>query len=300
MARIMLHKYSLPLYFLVKAINTACYIANRVFKRPLLNKTSYKLWNNKKPKILYLRVLGCKCFILNTKDNLGKFNSKTDEGIFIGYALTSKAYRVFNKRSLVVEESMHIVFDESNTLDPGKVVFDDFVGTMEGLDLSKDEEGPSDTRKNNLDNLVMSKEEENNQSQQSNDQLTSHLQDTSSSIHDLPKDWHFKKDHPKEQIIGDTTQGVSTGLQLKTLNNLAFISQIEPRNISEALNDENWVLAMQEELNQFERNKVWNLVPRPKHCSIIGSKWVYRNKLDESGTITRNKARLVAKGYNQE
>ena len=57
---------------------------------------------------------------------------------------------------------------------------------------------------------------------------------------------------------------------------------------------------MQEELNQFERNKVWTLVLRPKHHPIIGAKWVFRNKMNEHGVITRNKARLVAKGYNQE
>ena len=57
---------------------------------------------------------------------------------------------------------------------------------------------------------------------------------------------------------------------------------------------------MQEELNQFERNKVWELVPAPKNRSIIGTKWVFRNKMDENGIVTRNKARLVAKGYSQE
>ena len=57
---------------------------------------------------------------------------------------------------------------------------------------------------------------------------------------------------------------------------------------------------MQEELNQFERNKVWTLVPRPKHHPIIGFKWVFRNKMNEQGIIIRNKARLVAKSYNQE
>ena len=83
---------------------------------------NYELWNNRKPKITYLRVFGCKCFILNTKDNLGKFYSKADEGIFLGYSTSSKAYRVFNKRTLVVEESMHVIFDESNSLDPRKAV----------------------------------------------------------------------------------------------------------------------------------------------------------------------------------
>ena len=81
---------------------------------------SYELWNNRKPKISYLRVFGCKCFILNTKDNLGKFDFKADEGIFLGYSTSSKAYRIFNKRTLVVEESMHVVFYESNSLDPRK------------------------------------------------------------------------------------------------------------------------------------------------------------------------------------
>ena len=118
----MLYEYSLPLYFWAEAVNTSCYISNRVFKRPILNKTSYELWNNRKPKISYLRVFGCKCFILNTKDNLGKFDSKADEGIFLGYFTSSKAYRIFNKRTLVVEEFMHVVFDETNSLDPRKDV----------------------------------------------------------------------------------------------------------------------------------------------------------------------------------
>ena len=57
---------------------------------------------------------------------------------------------------------------------------------------------------------------------------------------------------------------------------------------------------MQEELSQFERNKVWSLIPRPKNYPIIGTKWVYRNKMNESGIVIRNKARLVAQGYNQQ
>ena len=73
---------------------------------------------------------------------------------------------------------------------------------------------------------------------------------------DLPKDWKFKKSHPQELIIGDTSKGVTTRSKLKDLVNLAFISQIEPKNVDDALSDEFWVLVMQEELNQFERNKV--------------------------------------------
>ncbi|GJS88007.1 retrovirus-related pol polyprotein from transposon TNT 1-94 [Tanacetum coccineum] len=74
----------------------------------------------------------------------------------------------------------------------------------------------------------------------------------------------------------------------------------EPKDVNEALKDESWVVAMQEELNQFVANDVWDLVPLPMSQSVIGTKWVFRNKLDENGIVSRNKARLVAQGYNQQ
>ena len=140
MARTIFHEYNLPLYFWAEAVNTSCYISNRVFKRPILNKASYELWNNRKPKISYLRVFGCKCFILNTKDNLEKFDSKADDGIFLGYSTTSKAYRVFNKRILVVEESIYVVFDESNLLNPRKYFcsIDDDVSELMNESIQKE------------------------------------------------------------------------------------------------------------------------------------------------------------------
>jgi hypothetical protein len=67
--------------------------------------------------------------------------------------------------------------------------------------------------------------------------------------------------------------------------------------VEEALQDSDWVMAMQEELNNFTRNEVWHLVPRPNQ-NVVGTKWVFRNKQDEHGVVTRNKARLVAKGYS--
>jgi L-rhamnose isomerase len=76
------------------------------------------------------------------------------------------------------------------------------------------------------------------------------------------------------------------------------VSSIEPYRVEDALRDSDWVLAMQEELNNFTRNEVWHLVPHPNQI-VVGTKWVFRNKQYEHGVVTRNKARLVAKGYSQ-
>jgi hypothetical protein len=73
---------------------------------------------------------------------------------------------------------------------------------------------------------------------------------------------------------------------------------MEPLKVEKALEDEDWVMAMQEELNNFERNQVWILVERPK-TNAIGTKWAFHNKQDENGVVTRNKARLVAQGFTQ-
>uniref|UniRef100_A0A3Q7XZQ9 Uncharacterized protein LOC113786557 n=1 Tax=Cicer arietinum TaxID=3827 RepID=A0A3Q7XZQ9_CICAR len=112
LARTMLSDSNLPKYFWADAVNTACYVSNRVIIRPILKKTPYELYKGRKPNISHFHIFGCKCFVLNNgKDNLGKFDEKADEGIFLGYSLSSKAFRVFNKRTLLVEESMHVTFD---------------------------------------------------------------------------------------------------------------------------------------------------------------------------------------------
>nr|GEY48865.1 retrovirus-related Pol polyprotein from transposon TNT 1-94 [Tanacetum cinerariifolium] len=74
----------------------------------------------------------------------------------------------------------------------------------------------------------------------------------------------------------------------------------EPKNVNEALTDGSWIVAIQEELNQFIANGIWELVPQPRNMTIIGTKWVFRNKLEENGIVSRNMARLVAQGYNQQ
>ena len=256
-----------------------------------MDKTPYELWKNKKPNISYFKVFGSKCFILNTKDNLGKFDAKYNVGIFLGYSSSSKAYRVFNKKTMVVEESVHVVFDESNeSLERRESVDDDV-----GLDFSMGRL-QIDDKVHQQEEEIDSKKEESPFAHPPPPQL-----EQGESSQELPKEWKFVTSHPQDQIIGNPSIGVRTRSSLRNIcNNLAFISQIEPKKLNDAIIDENWVISMQEELNQFERNEVWELVPRPNDQSVIGTKWVYKNKMDENGIIIRNKARLVAQGYNQQ
>ncbi|GKD29595.1 putative ribonuclease H-like domain-containing protein [Tanacetum coccineum] len=133
------------------------------------------------------------------------------------------------------------------------------------------------------------------------------------------------KDHPKGQILGDPKSAVQTRGKIQKASSVqqalvsyiynqnrtnhkdhqnclfaCFLSQEEPKNISQALQDESWVEAMQEELLQFKLQKVWVLVDLPYGKKVIGTKWVFRNKRDERSIVVKNKARLVAQGFRQE
>ncbi|GJZ21542.1 retrovirus-related pol polyprotein from transposon TNT 1-94 [Tanacetum coccineum] len=108
------------------------------------------------------------------------------------------------------------------------------------------------------------------------------------------------RNHPLENVIGNLNQRTLRSQAQNQSNFFCFISTIEPKNVNEALRDESWIVAMQEELNQFVAKDVWELVPQPRNMTIIGTKWVFRNKLDENGIVSRNKARLVSQGYNQQ
>jgi Reverse transcriptase (RNA-dependent DNA polymerase). len=112
---------------------------------------------------------------------------------------------------------------------------------------------------------------------------------------------HIQRRRPPEQIIGNigerTTRSKVTTHDVCA--NSAFVASFEPQECSYALTDESWINAMHEELENFERNKVWTLVEPPSRHNIIGTKWVFKNKQNEDGLIVRNKARLVAQGFTQ-
>nr|GFC69877.1 retrovirus-related Pol polyprotein from transposon TNT 1-94 [Tanacetum cinerariifolium] len=160
-------------------------------------------------------------------------------------------------------------------------------------------------------NMVPNSDEASSSHNVFNELLEDAYFDASTSFHDpsnvhtyyqpYPHEKKWTKDHPLHKIIGDPKLRVRTRGQLA--NSCLFsclLSSIEPANVAEALRDTDWVSAMEEELDQFERLKVWRLVPRLEGKSIIKTKWIFKNKKDESSLVIRNKARLVAVGYSQQ
>jgi hypothetical protein len=112
----------------------------------------------------------------------------------------------------------------------------------------------------------------------------------------------FQVDHPPSVIIGDINERT---IRLRSRNashfaHSAFVATFEPKDIGHALSDPNWVNVMHEELENFERNQVWELVEPPPNCKTIGTKWVWKNKEGENGEVVRNKSWLVAQGYSQK
>ncbi|GJR36660.1 ribonuclease H-like domain-containing protein [Tanacetum coccineum] len=112
-ARTMLVNFKLPTTFWVEAVNTACYVLNKVLVIKPYNKTPYELIHGRTPLIDFMKPFGCPVTILNTRDPLGKFDRKADERFFFGYFVVSKAMRVFNKRTRIVEETLNIRFLEN-------------------------------------------------------------------------------------------------------------------------------------------------------------------------------------------
>jgi hypothetical protein len=114
MARTMLDEYKTSDRFWAEAINTACYAINRLYLHRILKKTSYEPLTGKKPNVSYFRVFGSKGFILVKRGRKSKFSPKAVEGFLLGYDSNTRAYRVFNKSTGLVEVSCDIVFDETN------------------------------------------------------------------------------------------------------------------------------------------------------------------------------------------
>ncbi|GJY21864.1 retrovirus-related pol polyprotein from transposon TNT 1-94 [Tanacetum coccineum] len=262
MSRTMLNEQSLPQKFWCNAVDTSTYILNRILIRAILGKTPYELLRGRKPTLDYFRVFGSKCFILNTKDYLIKFDPKSYEGIFLGYSQNSKAYIILNKHTRKFKEQLNVTFDETPPPSKTSPLVDDDLDEEEAIKV---------TEKKNLENYI---------------------EDESLEIDEIVN-IKESRNHPLENVIGNLNQRTLRSQAQNQSNLFCFISTIKPKNVNKALGDESWIVAMQEKLNQFIANNVWELIPQHRNMTIIGTKWVFRTKLDENGIVSRNKARKV-------
>ncbi|GJW67359.1 retrovirus-related pol polyprotein from transposon TNT 1-94 [Tanacetum coccineum] len=396
-ARTMLIYAKAPLFLWAEAVATACYTQNRSMIRRRHGKTPYELLHDKPPDLSYLHVFGALCYPTNDSENLGKLQPKADIGIFIGYAPTKKAFRIYNRRTRRIIETIHVDFDEltamasehsssgpalhemtpvsiSSGLVPNppsstpfvppsrsdwdllfQPMFDESLSSSPNVDVQApeviapipeavapehavstgspssttvDQDAPSPSNSHTTQEtqtpIISHDVEEDNHdievAHMGNDpyfgipipEVTSDQSSSSDVIHTIVPPDHqvsehnskWTKDHPLENIIGDLDRPVSTRLQIHEQALFcyydAFLTSVKPKNYKDALTQACWIEAMQEELHEFERLEVWELVPPPDKAFVISLKWIYKVKLDELGGILKNKARLVARGYRQE
>ncbi|GJR23246.1 uncharacterized mitochondrial protein-like protein [Tanacetum coccineum] len=283
------------------------------------------------------RPFGCPVTILDTIDHLGKYDGKADESFFVGYSLNSKAFRVFNSRTRIVEENFHIRFSESTPLMSVGTRSNGFVVTKASDNAdpkSSHDDGskPSSDDGKKVDENPRKESECNDQEKEDNVNSTNNVNAAGTnevnvvggktSI-ELPFDLNMSalenysifdyssndKDNGAEADMNnlDTTIQVSPILTTRIhkyhpLDQVIRDLQSATHTIkmSKNLEEHGFIEAIQEELLQFKLQEVWTLVDLPNGKMAIGSKWVFRNKKDENEIVIRNKARLVAQGYTQE
>jgi hypothetical protein len=219
-----------------------------------------------------------------------------------------------------VETTCDVVFDETNGSQKEQVdldLVDDkeapcdalqrmAIGDVRPQDLSDQPQGqnPNDTTPpaQELDQDEHEEEDEHHDQvqEESNDQGGDEDDGDNGDAPPHPRVHHnVQRDHPVDNILGDIEKRVTTRKCVATFcEHYSLVSSIEPFKVEDALRDPDWVVAMQKELNNFKCNEVWYSVERPKQ-NVLSTKWVFHNKEDEFGVVTRNKARLVAKGYSQ-
>jgi len=205
----MIHENNLAKHFWAEAVNTTCYVKNRIYIRPILEKTTYELF-------------------------------KAQRGIFLGYSERSKAYIVYNSETLCVEESMHVKFDDK---EPG-------YETPEQHESFPDIQVPEDTSEPDQ-NSESEDSLEADSTPEAQDEVASDVaQGGSQQANQSKNTFKYKSSHPEDQIIGNKESPRRTrSLFRQEESMIGLLSVIEPNNVDEALSDDGWILAMQEELN---------------------------------------------------
>ncbi|GJU69008.1 retrovirus-related pol polyprotein from transposon TNT 1-94 [Tanacetum coccineum] len=230
--------------------------------------------------------------------------------------ILSKGYRVYNKRTRLIVESIHLRFDKIKEMSETSIA-NDTSGLLDLLFGPLYDEffnaGTSRINKSSspIDNFAQQDILPSTNIHPTTEPLTltyindeENNNDQAGFTNPLDSEYRWTKDHPLTQVHGNPSKPVQTRRQLATDHEMCMfaltVSTAELKNIKEAMADSAWIEAMQEELHQFDRLQVWELVDKPFGKNVIKLKWLWKNKKDEVQTVIRNKARLVAKGYAQE
>ncbi|GJY32832.1 putative ribonuclease H-like domain-containing protein, partial [Tanacetum coccineum] len=278
------------------------------------NKTPYELIIGRPPSTSFMRPFGCPFTILNTLDPLGKFDGNAEEGFLVGYSVNSKGFRVFNSQTRKVKENLRVNFLENkpNVIGQGPNWIFDIdsltnymnyqpvtAGNQTNKNAGTQEANGNTGLKQSVDAGQSKEKNSSDENDTTDDSVGESLiqKPTSENEQALKNVLDKMMDQEKEAL--EQSDAVLLNGKWITADDSDWCLQ-EPTKIAQALDDESWVEAMQEELLQFKIQKVWTLVDLPYGKKAIGTKWVYRNKKDERGIVVRNKARLVAQGYKQE
>ncbi|GKC32646.1 retrovirus-related pol polyprotein from transposon TNT 1-94, partial [Tanacetum coccineum] len=265
-ARTMLIYAKAPLFLWAKAVATACYTQNCSMIRCRHGKTPYELLHNKPPDLSYLHVFGALYYPTNDSENLAKLQPKADIGIFIGYVPTKKSFRIYNRRTRRIIETIHVDFDELTAMasehsSSGPALHEITPATISlGLVPNPYPSTPFvPPSRTDCDMLFQPLFDE-------------FLNPSPSVDHPAPEVVvPINEDHLLENIIGKLARPVSTRLQLHEQAFFcyydAFLTTIEPKTYKDALTQACWIEAMQEELNEFEQLELDGFVDKdnPNH-----------------------------------
>nr|GEZ51993.1 retrovirus-related Pol polyprotein from transposon TNT 1-94 [Tanacetum cinerariifolium] len=277
-AHIMLIYAQAPLFLWAEAMATACFTQNRSIILFRHGKTPYELLHSKLPDFSFFHVFGALCYPTNDSENLGKLQPKADIEIFIGYAPTKKAFRIYNRHTRKIVETIHVDFDEltamaSEQRSSGPVLNEMIPGTISS-------------------GLVVV-----NQAHEVIAPIAEVIPPVHADSTGSPSLTTIDQDAPS---LTHMRNDLLFGVPIPEVTSTQSSSMASPQSIVQANHPMPHHNTMQEELNEFERLEVWELVPRPDQVMMITLKWIYKVKLDELGGILKDKARLVAHGYHQE
>nr|GFC22112.1 Gag-Pol polyprotein [Tanacetum cinerariifolium] len=283
---------------------TACFTQNRSLVIPRHDKTPYHIINEQKSSVKFFHIFSSVCYIVRDGENLDKMKEKVHNS-------SDPAPTCQTMASVQISSDPAPECTTSNELDLlFSPMFDELLNVsskvmskssaVSAADGQNQRQQPTTPLNNHstptptcqtppiTTTIISSGNINQAELQAKNDEVAD---DEFINIFSTPT-----KDHPLEQVIGNPSQSVRTRRQLESDAEMCMFAT-EPKNIKEAMIDSAWIESMQEELRQFDRLDVWELVERPLCTNVINLKWLWKNKRDEKNTVIRNKSRLVAKGY---